>query len=255
MNILVANDDGIRSEGIYRLVETLSGAADIYVCAPHIQRSAASHSISVWDSIEVSEVGFDNAKLAFETSGTPADCVKLGLNILEDKGVAIDMVVSGINHGGNLGTDTIYSGTVGAAREGCFCKKPSIAVSVNSHNPKHFEFACELALKTCSFVYGKIDCHTLININTPDLPKPEIKGVIFARLGERKYDEWFAPGESKDGSLQYSYSGKPFIYEGLKNDIDVIAVQEGYAAITPLRSYDLTDYKLLEEIKQWGIDK
>ena len=254
MNILVANDDGIRSKGIYKLVETLSREADIYVCAPHVQRSTTSHSISVGRMLEVNETGFDNARLALEITGTPADCVKLGLRILEGKGVEIDMVVSGINHGGNLGMDTLYSGTVGAAREGCFCKKPSIAVSVNSHDPKHFELACELALKSCRAAYGKIDHRTLININTPDLPKSKVKGVKFARLGDREYDEWFEPQKGADGTLRYSYDGKPVVYEGLDSGIDVIAMQEGFATITPLRSYDLTDYELLEEIKDWGLD-
>ena len=252
MNILVANDDGIRAKGIYRLVEALSREADIYVCAPHVQRSSSGHSISVGAPIEVSEVCFDNAKLAFAITGTPADCVKLGLKLLEKKGVDIDMVFSGINHGCNLGTDTMYSGTVSAAREGCFCKKPSVAVSVDSHHPQYFELACELALSVCLNAYGRIDCRTLININTPDLPKSEVKGVKFARTGAKEYDEQFEPKVSSDGTLQYWYTGTPVIYEGLPNDIDVIAMQEGYATITPLQ-HDFTDYKLLEEIKEWRI--
>ena len=254
MNILVANDDGIRSEGIYRLVETLSQKANIYVAAPHIQRSASGHSISIGLPLEANEVSFDNAKLALEMTGTPADCVKLGLKILADRGIDIDMVFSGINHGGNLGTDTMYSGTVSAAIEGCFCKKPSVAVSVNSHGARHFDLACELALNTCIKAYGKMDYHTVININTPDLPKSEIKGVKYVRLGAREYDEMFHPQESSEGVLQYWYSGTPVYYEGLTNDIDVIAMQEGYATITPLQ-YDLTNYKLLEEVKNWRIEE
>ena len=254
MNILVVNDDGIKAEGIYRLVETLSQTADIYVCAPHIQMSASGHSISVRDPLEANEVSFDNAVLAFEITGTPADCVKLGLKLLEDKGVNIDMVFSGINHGGNLGTDTLYSGTVSAAIEGCLCKKPSAAVSVNSHHPKHFELACELALKTCLNAYGKMDFRTAININTPNLPKEEVKGVKYAKLGVREYDESFVPKKSESGKLQYWYTGKPVRYEGLSADIDVIAMQESYATITPLQYY-LTDNKLLGEIEKWGIEK
>lgn len=254
MNILVANDDGIKAEGLYKLVEALSHEADIYVCAPHTQRSAGSHSISVGEPIEVSEVDFANSKLTFVFTGTPADCVKLGLRLLEKRGVEIDMVFSGINHGGNLGTDTLYSGTVAAAREGCFCRKPSAAVSVNSHRPEHFELACELARKVCKNAFGRFDWHTLININAPDLPKTEVKGIKYAKLGEREYDEWFEPQESDNGTVQYRYKGEPVVYEGLPEDIDVIAMQEGYATITPLH-YDLTDYELLEEIKNWGIDE
>lgn len=254
MNILVANDDGIRSEGIYRLVETLSKEADVYVAAPHIQRSASGHSISVGAPLEISEVVFDNAKMALEITGTPADCVKLGVKELERRGIVIDMVFSGINHGGNLGTDTLYSGTVSAAIEGCICKKPSVAVSVNSHSPMHFELACELALSTCKKAYGRLDCHSLISINVPNLPKAEVKGVKYAKLGDREYKEWFEPKVNEAGTLQYWYSGEPVFYEGQDSSIDVIAMQEGYAVITPLH-YDLTDFNLLDEIKNWRIDE
>jgi len=252
MNILAVNDDGIRSEGLYRLVQSLSGVADVYVCAPHTQRSAGSHSISVGAPIAIAEVEFDNAKLAIETTGTPADCVKLGIFLLAQRGIEIDMVFSGINLGGNLGTDTLYSGTVSAAGEGCFCKKPSVAVSVNSHYAEHFELACELALNVCREWYGKFDYRTVININTPNLPKEEIKGVKYAKLGPREYDEWFEQRESGEGT-RYWYTGEPVVYEGLDDDFDVMAIQQGYAVITPIQ-YDLTDYKTLEEIKKWRIE-
>ena len=254
MNILVANDDGIRAEGIYRLVETLSKEANIYIAAPHIQRSASGHSISIGIPLSADEVDFKNAKLALEITGTPADCVKLGLNIIENKGVHIDMVFAGINHGGNIGTDTLYSGTVSAAMEGCLCNKPSVAVSVNSHFPKHFDLACELALGALLYAYGKIDNRTLININTPNLPKHEIKGVKYARLGLREYNESFNPKMAENGALQYMYTGEPRYYESDDMSTDVIAMQEGFATITPLK-YDLTDYKLLREIENWRIEK
>jgi 5'-nucleotidase len=253
MNILVANDDGIRAEGLYRLVEALSKAADIYVCAPHIQRSVSSHSLSIGAPVDVGIVQFDNAKLALSITGTPADCVKIGLKALADRGVEVDMVFAGINHGGNLGTDTIYSGTVAAAREGCLCRKPSVAVSVNSHHPKHFDFACELALNTLNAAYGRLDCSRLININAPNLPSEEVKGVKLTKLGAREYREWFDKKES-DGKTQYFYNGEPVFYEGLSSDIDVIAMQEGYATITPMH-YDCTDYEFFDEIKKWRVGR
>ena len=254
MNILVTNDDGIRAEGLHRLVESISRAADVYVCAPHIQRSSCGHGISIGTPIEAGETGFDNAKLALEITGTPVDCVKLGLRILEMRGIDIDMVFSGINHGGNLGTDTLYSGTVAAAREGCLCHKPSAAFSVNSHHPEHFELVCELALNVCQKAAGKLGCHTMLNVNAPNLPKSEVKGVRYARLGIREYDENFKSVKTDSGGVQYWYTGAPVVYEGLPGDIDVIAMQEGYATITPLH-YDLTDYGLLEEIRNWRIDE
>lgn len=252
MNILVSNDDGIYAPGIMALVKELSKEADIYVCAPEGQRSASGHSISIGKLIEITEIPFENAVRAFAISGTPADCVKLGLKYLGTLGIDISMVFSGINHGGNLGTDTLYSGTVSAALEGCICGKPSIAVSLNSRFAKDFSIAGAVARETLKKVFGKLDEKTVLNINVPDLPKEEIKGLRVTRLGEREYDEWFMSEEGEDGITRYRYSGKPVIYEELSQDIDVLAMQEGYITITPLR-YDLTNHELIEEVISWKI--
>ncbi|MEG2199864.1 MAG: 5'/3'-nucleotidase SurE, partial [Anaerovorax sp.] len=190
--------------------------------------------------------------VALEFTGTPADCVKLGLEVLKERDVHIDMVFSGINHGGNLGTDTLYSGTVSAAIEGCICGIPAVAVSVNDHAPKHFELACRLAVSACQKAFGKMDEKTVLNINVPNLPDEEVKGVKVTRLGAREYDGWFQPRVNDAGETSFWYSGKPVVYEGLSNDVDVVSMQEGYASITPLQ-YDFTNYKLIEEVKNWGI--
>lgn len=253
MNILVANDDGINARGIKELTRALSQIANIYVCAPHTQRSACGHGITIGGPITISEVEFPNAKKAWAFSGTPADCVKLGMMMLQQQGIKISMVCSGINHGGNLGTDTLYSGTVSAAIEGCICGVPAVAVSVNDHYPEHFETACELAVNTVKAARDKIDSNTVLNINVPNIPASEVKGVRITKLGAREYEEWFEEKEGEEGSLEYWYSGTPVIYKDLPEDIDVISMQEGYASITPLH-YDLTSYKLVEEVKKWGID-
>ena len=252
MNILVVNDDGIEAKGIKELTRVLSQIANIYVCAPHIQRSACGHGITVGKAITIKEVDFPNAKKALEITGTPADCVKLGLKFLAGQEVKIHMVCSGINHGGNLGTDTLYSGTVSAAIEGCICGLPAIAVSVNHHQPRHFHAACELAKKIVRTAYGKIDANTVLNVNVPDLPASEIKGLRITRLGAREYEEWFEPRQDENGETQYWYSGTPVFYHDLPEDIDVISMQDGYASVTPLH-YDLTSYQLIEEVKTWGI--
>ena len=252
MNILVSNDDGIYAPGIMALVRALSKDAKVYVCAPEDQRSASGHSISIDKLIEITEIPFENASRAFAISGTPADCVKLGLKYLGTLGVEIDMVFSGINHGGNLGTDTLYSGTVSAALEGCICGKPSVAVSLNSHFAKDFSFAGTIALEVLRKTFGKLDEKTVLNINVPHLPKEEIKGVRVTRLGEGEYDEWFMSEEGEDGITRYKYSGKPVIYDELSQNVDVLAMQEGYITITPLR-YDLTNHDLIKEVISWNI--
>ena len=254
MNILVANDDGINARGIHELVKVLSTVADVYVCAPESQRSASGHGITVSKPISIKEAEFEHAKYALKISGTPADCVKIGMRILEQKGIKVDMVFSGINHGGNLGTDTLYSGTVSAAVEGTLLGVPSAAVSVNSHEAEHFEYACELAVEAVTKAYDKMSASTVLNINTPNLPKEEIKGLRFTTLGKREYKEVFVPTEMENGETGYMYTGDPVIYEGLPETIDVIADQDGYASITPLHS-DLTDYKLAGIISEWRIGK
>ena len=254
MNILVVNDDGIEARGILELVRALSEKAKVYVCAPDTQRSASGHGITVSRPIEAEEVKFEGAQVAFQLSGTPADCVKLGMKILQERNIKIDMVFSGINHGGNLGTDTLYSGTVSAAIEGTICGVPSVAVSVDSHEAEHFDYACALAKKALEKSWGKMSPDTVLNINVPNLPREEIKGLKYTSLGRREYKEFFTPVKGENGKTLYRYSGDPVIYEGLPDTIDVIAMQEGYATITPLHR-DLTDYRLIDEIKKWRIDQ
>ncbi len=252
MNILVSNDDGIYAPGIMALVKALSKEGKVYVCAPDDQRSASSHSISIRKLIEITEIPFENAEKAFSISGTPADCVKLGIKYLSTLGVKVDVVFSGINHGGNLGTDTLYSGTVSAAIEGSICGVQSFAVSVNSHLVKDFSVAGEIAVEALKKAYGNLDSKTVSSINVPPYPLNEIKGVKVIKLGEREYDEWFLAEKGEDGKTRYKYSGKPIIYDDLSEDVDVLAMQKGYITITPLK-YDLTAHDKLREVEEFGI--
>ncbi|GAB1475783.1 5'/3'-nucleotidase SurE [Bacillota bacterium] len=251
MKILVSNDDGIQADGIINLTKALASVAEVYVFAPDGQRSACGHGITVTVPIEVKKAIVPYATAAWSLSGTPADCVKLGLRILKEEHINIDYVFSGINHGSNLGTDTLYSGTVSGAIEGVINGIPSFAVSVNSHHPEHFDGACNLALAALKTASGKIDEGTVLNINLPHVPASELKGVRVTRLGAREYDEDFKVEIADNGDRAYRYSGTPVIYSGLSGDIDVIAVQDGYASITPLH-YDLTNHNLVERVRAWG---
>lgn len=254
MKVLIANDDGICSTGIEKMVEALSSidGVELYVCAPKTQQSGKSHSITMRSSMEVNELAYSGAEFALSVDGTPADCVMLGLKYLQTKGVDIDMVFSGINEGSNLGTDTIYSGTVGAAMEGALCGKPSVAVSVETHHPTHFGAAQELAVQAYYYVKETMDPMVILNINTPDIPKEEVKGVAVTRVGRREYSPWFDAEES-GGVKKYRYGGEPVVYKSKNTGIDVIAVQEGYASVTPLM-FDLTAHDKLEEIRRWKFD-
>ena len=294
MNILITNDDGAEAIGLHELVKALHDevGATIYVCAPDGQRSATAHGITMNKPITVNEIKLENVELAWTISGLPADCVKIAKEFLNRKGVSIDMVYSGINLGGNLGTDTLYSGTVSAAIEGCLCGFPSVAVSVDSHQAQYFEYACELAVNAAKAIGkqiadGTVNHRTVLNINTPNLPKEEIKGLRYTRLGPREYDEIFVPAhmDSEEERLkrdvaraaggreagaaskdvieavrameikipgEFRYSGTPVTYPDLPEDYDVVANQDGYASITPIHP-DMTDFAMIEKIRSWEL--
>lgn len=249
MIILISNDDGIQAEGIRLLAKTLSEKGDVYVVAPDGQRSASSHALSLHGDLKVTEVGdFPYAKQAWKVSGTPADCVKLGLEILRGKGLDADIIYAGINHGANIGTDTMYSGTVSAAAEGVFAGYPAVAVSVCDHFPTHFEGACRLAAAVFEKALAMKGTGSLLSLNAPDLPLEKIKGVRGARLGTQRYHEAF----ELTGETVYRYSGGSIDTENQPEDSDVNLTAEGYATIAAVK-YDLNDYAGLEKIKEWEI--
>lgn len=254
MNILISNDDGIKARGLRELVNAVAGESHIYVVAPSSERSAAAHSITISRDIKMQEVDYDHAKMAFSVDGTPADCVKLGVYKLRSLGIDIDMVFSGINHGENLGTDTLYSGTVSAAIEGNLMGVPSVAFSLAAKHPEHFDYAKGIAIDIVKNAYGNMDTGTILNVNVPHLPKNRIKGTLVTRLGKREYNNWFDERMIDERTSVFRYSGDPA--ENGSNDkwIDVIAQQEGYASITPLK-YDLTNVNAIKDVTEWRIEK
>ena len=269
MNILVVNDDGYEAAGIHKLAEALSEEGDVYICSPHIQRSASGHGITIGRLVHVEDVPFAEAKHAILMEGTPADCVKIGIEVYRERGVDIDMVFSGFNHGMNLGTDTLYSGTVSAAVEGALCGLPSAAISISSNlsyhrTPTNFGTAMKLAKNIArmelfskrvgedsralgiNFIH---EAHVILNVNIPDLPPGEIKGVKVCPLSYRAYDEWFHGQKDEEGRMGYRYSGMPqIIGEADPDDSDIIANRLGYVTITPLK-FDLTDQKRLADLR------
>ena len=253
MNILISNDDGIDAIGIKKLVEAMSKCADVYVVAPDTQRSASSHALSLRKEITVKEVEFPGAKYALECNGTPADCVKLGLDLLKRQGIYMDAVYAGINLGANLGTDNMYSGTVSAAAEGMLEGLPAVAVSVCSHEATYFEGACKLAVDILPMALESKGKMGVISINTPDIPMENIKGVKPARLGTVEYDQWFEEVSRKDGTVTYKYTGEPLEKGNHEEDLDVKLIKDGYATISVIK-YDLNDYAGLKEVENWELN-
>ena len=247
MNFLLVNDDGIDAAGIRALADALASQGKLFVSAPARQQSGKSQSITFTEPIEVEPAEFEGAEMAWRVHGTPADCTKIGLQLCALEGHEIDIVFSGINHGSNLGTDTLYSGTVGAAMEAILQGKRGVAVSVGDHNPIRFGAACDLAVQIVPIVMW-MEPKVMLNINVPDLPKEDIKGIRYASLGPNFFLDGFV---YKEGNT-YQLDGHVPDYSHMGEALDVGASSLGYATITPLRP-DHTDHELLATMADWDL--
>ncbi|MBC7076662.1 MAG: 5'/3'-nucleotidase SurE [Syntrophomonadaceae bacterium] len=248
MRILLCNDDGIHARGIHALMSELSSIAEIFVAAPDRERSGTGHSITVFEPIKVTPAKLPRVKAGWIVGGTPVDCVKLAINkLIEEK---IDLVVSGINHGPNLGTDVLYSGTVSAAAEGVIMGVPSIAVSLDSYEEEmDFTFAAQFTRNIVRIVMKQgIEKDTLLNINIPPLAPQDIRGIRITKLGVRNYDNLFDERQDPRGNTYY-WLGGGVVEEEQDNDSDVLAVRQACISITPIR-LDLTDYELIKKYKK-----
>lgn len=237
MNIWLVNDDGIDAAGICSLacVLTRQGWA-VTVIAPDGQRSAASKAMTMWVPLYCEEraiPGCPQAR-AYAISGLPVDCVRAALALeLETP----DIVVSGINHGANLGTDTLYSGTCGGAQEAALEGFPAVALSCCGHEPKHLETAAAIAPYAVRYTLSHPLPHgAYYNINVPDLPRDAIAGVRFARLGDVQYPRsLLARREGGRHVLDWNAAGVR--YDG-EPDTDTTLSRQGYVTVTPLTHAD-----------------
>ncbi len=238
--VLVTNDDGIHSPGLMALARSVREIADAYVIAPDRERSAVGHALTMHRPLRVENL----REQVYSVNGTPTDCVAVGLaKILPQKP---SLIVSGINRGANLGDDITYSGTVSAAIEGTIFGVPSIAVSImlDGTQPPHYEAAQHYCLLAARFVLkNSLPYDTLLNVNVPNLPLREIKGVKFTRQSKRIYDGSVHETASPWGEIFYWIGGgKPYWEHG--EDTDINAVMEGYVSITPIH-LDLTNNKAI----------
>jgi len=244
--ILVSNDDGIHSEGLRLLGESLRGLGEVFIIAPDRERSAVGHSLTLDMPLRVKEVG----EHLFAVNGTPTDCIALGvLGILKSKP---DLVVSGINMGQNLGDDITYSGTVSAAMEASLLRIPSFAVSLVANDDYRFEAAAEFSCHLARLMMERpLPPDTLLNVNVPNLSRSDIKGVAITSLGRRHYSETVLEKIDPRGKAYYWIGGGDYKWE-YKEGTDIEAINKNMISITPLH-LDLTDYKLAEEMKRWTI--
>jgi 5'/3'-nucleotidase len=251
LKILVCNDDGIDSKGIWVLSECLKEIAEVTVVAPRKEQSAVGHGITMQIPLRVIEYNKNGKFFGYAVEGTPADCVKMGVrNIMKE---APDLVVSVINHGSNTAINIIYSGTVSAAREAAIMDIPSIAISVTNHAAKEFSFAAKIAKKLALEIAGKdLPVGTLLNVNVPDVPEEQISGIHLTKQGKSKWDDIYEQRTDPYGRNYYWLTGN-LLEVDTEIETDQAAIKNNYISITPIH-FDLTDYETYERMKKWKIE-
>ncbi len=244
----MTNDDGVNAAGIRALAEALHGKHDLTIAAPCIQRSGASHSFTCGElGLSAQRVTLNGLEdvTTYAVSGTPSDCAKLGIQLM---GEWPELVISGINHGSNLGTDTLYSGTVGAAMEAAVYGVRAIAVSNYAFEPTNFDM-CIYGLERAMELMEKHRELMLLNVNAPDGDRKECKGVKLTPLGFHKYPMEYDIMPNQNGEEMF-YSRFGIVYMSQENDdVDDRWVQKGYVSITPLQM-NFTDGHMLEILKK-----
>ncbi|NUY57104.1 MULTISPECIES: 5'/3'-nucleotidase SurE [Salinivibrio] len=242
MRILISNDDGYHAQGIQTLTEVLSSIADVVVAAPDRNCSGASNSLTLENPLRVRELGPQR----YAVQGTPTDSVHLALRELLPW--EPDFVITGINHGANLGDDVLYSGTVAAATEGFFLGAPAIAVSLCGH--QHFDTAAHVVKQfLAKNQRHEAPNHRLININVPDVPLDRLAGWKVTRLGARHHAEDVIKQGDPRGKPIY-WIGAPGKTQDAGPGTDFHAISEQFVSITPLQ-VDLTAHDTLGVFSQW----
>ena len=252
MRFLITNDDGILAHGIECLAEAAQPLGDVYVVAPDREQSATSHSLTLHHPL----CSVQCADRCWQVDGTPTDCVMLAVEALLD--ARPDFVLSGVNHGQNLGEDVLYSGTVAAAMEGLALGIPSIAFSFAggdlradlTHLREQVPVLTQLLERITAL--ASFPPSTLLNVNLPPVPADGVRGIKLTRLGSRVYSGSLKPMKDPWGRDIFWIGGGSISWSGEENS-DFRAIQEGYISVTPLQ-LDLTNFGMLESAEAWWPD-
>ena len=244
MRILLSNDDGYFAPGLAALAAALAGLGEVVVVAPEQNRSGASNSLTLDRPLMLKQA----ANGFHFVNGTPTDCVHLAVTGMLD--TLPDIIVSGINNGANMGDDTIYSGTVAAATEGYLLGIPSIAISLTSFEGRNFAAAGRVARELVErYTANPINQPLLLNVNVPDIPYEELKGIEVTRLGRRHKAEPVVKMVSPRNETMY-WIGAAGAAADAGPGTDFNAVERGFVSVTPLQ-VDLTYAAQLPVIRQW----
>ncbi len=267
MRILVTNDDGIYAEGIRVLAQHLRSLGEVFVVAPDRPRSATGHSITLHKPLRIHRIHFPDGSVGYATNGTPTDCVTLGAHAVLNH--QVDLVVSGINAGPNLGWDLTYSGTVAAAIEGAVHNLNAFAISLAAEEilplarseetnepfptemPRlHYETAGIAATHIARLLAEHpLPPYTFLNVNVPNLPPEQVKGYQITALGRRQYADRIESRVDPAGRPYYWLSGS-LVEDRDQPGTDVYAVAHGYVSISPVH-LDFTAHHLLEPVRAW----
>lgn len=249
--ILVTNDDGVTAPGIRNLVEAVRDLGTVVVVAPDSPQSGMGHAITIGKPLRLNRVSIFDGIEAWQTSGTPADCVKLARDKILHR--LPDICVSGINHGANHSINVLYSGTMSAAMEAAIEGIPSAGFSLCDYNfDADFSIAKAVAQKVVTrMLESQLPPHTLLNVNIPKTSDGEFKGIKFCRQAYAKWQEEFDERVDPRGEKYYWMTGR-FINLDTGTGTDVDAIKEGYASIVPVK-FDLTDVPMQERLtREWS---
>lgn len=248
--ILITNDDGIYAPGLKALVAAVKPLGDVLVVAPDGPRSAQSNALTVTVPLRSKKLSEEPGVAIWQCNGTPTDCVKMGIRKIADRWP--DILLSGINHGRNTSISVIYSGTMGAALEGCVDDIPSIGISHCDFRPDaDFTAAGKIAYEVTAKVLKEgLPRYTCLNVNVPETQ--DIKGIRISRQAAGHWEEVLDQRQDPTGRNYYWLGGEFVDHEPDAEDTDEWAVQNGYVSITPVQ-LDMTNYKYMEYLKDWNI--
>lgn len=252
--ILITNDDGITAPGIRNLVEAVKGLGKVVVVAPDKPQSGMGHAITIGQPLRMNKVDIFDGVEAWQTSGTPVDCVKLAVDKILHRKPTI--CLSGINHGANHSINVIYSGTMSAAMEAAIESIPSIGFSLLDFNIEaDFTAARFYVHKIVSALLKdkKLDKHLLLNVNIPSKPLELLKGIKLCKQAYAKYEEDFDERQDPQGKKYYWLTGK-FINFDKGKDTDVWALNNNYVSVVPVQ-FDLTNYTLKKQLEKSNLLK
>ena len=247
--ILLTNDDGVDADGIFNLTGALHSLGTLVVFAPESPQSGMSSAITIKEPIGYKRIIKDEGLTVYSCTGTPVDCVKLALN--EVLPVKPDLIVSGINHGGNQALSLHYSGTIGAAFEGCVFDIPSFGASLCDYHPgSDFSASCRLVRLLAEQVLERgLPRGVYLNLNIPNIP--DVKGISVARQTAGKWVREYIR-EERDGEKLFRLTGYYEVSGQAYPDNDITLLNEGYATLVPCK-VDVTDYTFMNELKKWKL--